>query len=785
MDDTQDDRDGPPALPDRARRHRGGRRGPLRLLAPDQVEKLIPYLVQSEDQVPGIPTWYASTCTECAAGCGLHVKTREARAIKLEGNPEHPVNAGKLCARGQAGAAGAVQSGPDPRPEEAARPTAASPTSHGTTRSRSSPPRPPAHGGKLAVLSGAGRGTFSDLLAAWTAALGGRVVRYAAVRPRADARRQPPGVRRWTSSRRYDFAQRRVHRLLRRRLPGDLAGAGREPARIRGSRTGSTTARCRAKWRLGAPDATSPASTPTNGSPSCPAPRPSLALAMAHVILAERSSAPADAGALRGMLAALHAGAGRPGRRGSPPTGSACWPASSSTARPSLAVAGGIGSQHAGRDRALRRGQHPQLRGRQRRARRSASGPTSITATATPALAGAPAGDGRGPGRGAPGARRQSGLRAAQGGGFADALAKVPFKVSTALVPRRDRGGCATSCCPSHHALERWDDLRPGPGCARFSSRSWSRSSTPAPPATSCSRWPRRPAGPLAPSFTAAVFEAAPARPVAGLRDARGAADSERLLARRAAARRHLRSTAPAGRREAGPGRRAGRRRTVAGVRRRGRLPPRGLPDSMYYDGRGANKPWLLENPDPVTKITWQSWVELHPETAADLDVREGEILRLTSPHGSLEAPAYLYPGVRRDVRRRAARASATPIRPATPPGGASIALDLLRAPDDGWVRALRARPGSAAGEDRRATRSWPRPRASHRQLGRGIAEAMPLAAARKGLTPSRTHYAEAGSAQHEINTERELEAIDGLARGADRGDQARATTPASTRSGA
>ena len=69
----------------------------------DRVQKLIPYLVQSEDQVPGIPTFYSSTCTECAAGCGLHVKTREARAIKLEGNPAHPVNAGKLCARGQAG----------------------------------------------------------------------------------------------------------------------------------------------------------------------------------------------------------------------------------------------------------------------------------------------------------------------------------------------------------------------------------------------------------------------------------------------------------------------------------------------------------------------------------------------------------------------------------------------------------------------------------------------------------------------------------------------------------
>jgi molybdopterin-containing oxidoreductase family iron-sulfur binding subunit len=69
----------------------------------EKVEKLIPYLVQSEDQVPGVATFYASTCSECSAGCGLHVRTREGRAVKLEGNPAHPVNAGRLCSRGQAG----------------------------------------------------------------------------------------------------------------------------------------------------------------------------------------------------------------------------------------------------------------------------------------------------------------------------------------------------------------------------------------------------------------------------------------------------------------------------------------------------------------------------------------------------------------------------------------------------------------------------------------------------------------------------------------------------------
>ena len=70
----------------------------------------------------------------------------------------------------------------------------------------------------------------------------------------------------------------------------------------------------------------------------------------------------------------------------------------------------------------------------------------------------------------------------------------------------------------------------------------------------------------------------------------------------------------------------------------------------MLHDGRGANKPWLLENADPVTKITWHDWVELNPEVARALDVQDGEILRVTSPHGSVEVPAYIHYGLHPDV---------------------------------------------------------------------------------------------------------------------------------------
>ncbi len=67
----------------------------------DPTEQLIPYVIQPEELTPGIALTYASSCQECGAGCGLHVKTREGRPIKLEGNPQHPVNKGTLCSRGQ------------------------------------------------------------------------------------------------------------------------------------------------------------------------------------------------------------------------------------------------------------------------------------------------------------------------------------------------------------------------------------------------------------------------------------------------------------------------------------------------------------------------------------------------------------------------------------------------------------------------------------------------------------------------------------------------------------
>jgi anaerobic selenocysteine-containing dehydrogenase len=67
-------------------------------------------------------------------------------------------------------------------------------------------------------------------------------------------------------------------------------------------------------------------------------------------------------------------------------------------------------------------------------------------------------------------------------------------------------------------------------------------------------------------------------------------------------------------------------------------------------DGRGANQPWLQGSPDPMTTVAWQTWVEIHPKTAAELGVQEDDVVHLVSPYGELEAPVYTYPGIRPDT---------------------------------------------------------------------------------------------------------------------------------------
>lgn len=44
-----------------------------------------------------------SVCLQCPAGCGIVVKVMDGKAVKIDGNPAHPINEGVLCPKGQAG----------------------------------------------------------------------------------------------------------------------------------------------------------------------------------------------------------------------------------------------------------------------------------------------------------------------------------------------------------------------------------------------------------------------------------------------------------------------------------------------------------------------------------------------------------------------------------------------------------------------------------------------------------------------------------------------------------
>jgi len=66
------------------------------------VQNILPLTRRPDEMIPGVPLWYATLCGACPARCGLLVKTRDGRPIKIEGNPAHPVSQGAVCAVGQA-----------------------------------------------------------------------------------------------------------------------------------------------------------------------------------------------------------------------------------------------------------------------------------------------------------------------------------------------------------------------------------------------------------------------------------------------------------------------------------------------------------------------------------------------------------------------------------------------------------------------------------------------------------------------------------------------------------
>jgi molybdopterin-containing oxidoreductase family iron-sulfur binding subunit len=172
-------------------------------------------------------------------------------------------------------------------------------------------------------------------------------------------------------------------------------------------------------------------------------------------------------------------------------------------------------------------------------------------------------------------------------------------------------------------------------------------------------------------------------------------------------------------------------------------------PHTVLGAGAGANKPWLQELPDPVSKICWQSWVEVHPATAARLGVQNGDHLTVQTASGSVTAPAYIYLGIRPDTVAVALGQGHSAYGRYAQGIGVN-ALDTLGAVWDGAgalaLTQARARVSKAAGRSDLVSTEG-----SARQHGRGIARAISAAQLAAGDFGVEEHEKFPGDASHEF----------------------------------
>jgi MoCo/4Fe-4S cofactor protein with predicted Tat translocation signal len=74
------------------------------------------------------------------------------------------------------------------------------------------------------------------------------------------------------------------------------------------------------------------------------------------------------------------------------------------------------------------------------------------------------------------------------------------------------------------------------------------------------------------------------------------------------------------------------------------------VPDYKVYDGRFANLTWLQELPDPISKITWDNAAYLGFNTAERLKLKSGDVAELSYGGRKLEVPVWVLPGLADDV---------------------------------------------------------------------------------------------------------------------------------------
>jgi len=71
---------------------------------------------------------------------------------------------------------------------------------------------------------------------------------------------------------------------------------------------------------------------------------------------------------------------------------------------------------------------------------------------------------------------------------------------------------------------------------------------------------------------------------------------------------------------------------------------------NAFLDGSLAHLPWLQEMPDPLTSAMWSSWIEINPATAERLGIGTGDLVEVASAHGTLRTGVVISPGIAPDL---------------------------------------------------------------------------------------------------------------------------------------
>ncbi len=619
--------------------------------AQEPAQKLIPYLVQPEEIIPGIPTYYASACRECPAGCGVHVKVREGRPIKVEGNPDHPVNAGRLCARGQASLQGLYNPDRITTPLRRGANGEFEPVSwedaEALLADRINQLRAGGQADRLYLFTDGAHGTLDRLFDAWMDAIGStnRLIHESFdLEPLREANRLTFGR---AEIPRYELDQAEL--ILA--FGADFLETWISPVQYARlfSRSQSFHEGHKGRFIFVGPRRSLTATNADEWVPARPTGAMLLALAMTRALIAdgragERAAVirpivepftPERVAEATGVSAETIARLAH--EFGDAPSSLALPPGTELAGRQATAahVAVNLLNYAAGNvGRTLRFG--PAV------LRRRAAGPGQL-AEAVQRMR-----DGEVEIALLHGCNPAHTLPPALG--FGEALGNVNLVVSFASF-MDETASVADLIFPDHTPLESWGDHEPEVGVRTLMQP------------TIDPLFDTRATGDVLISLAARIGDE-----VAGRfqhPDYRSyLQDAWRAVHRDLAARESFEEFWRAALARGGVWRETAAvpvtlNRAVAGVDfdeptleggERSSYTLLVYPSPTLYDGRSANRPWLQELPDPVTKIVWNSWIEIHPQTADQLGVRTGDVLEVTTPHGRLEVAAYVHDGVRPDV---------------------------------------------------------------------------------------------------------------------------------------